>query len=173
MVQFIIHHSNEGYIYLSQFYNTNMQTRKLEALMEIIIAHLKSDDEREGSLFMAESSRYSTYVIESQEYSTSSLKSLQEEFEGIRIIYYCYGGIIITIGLHDYDSIYVAKNFIENWVLLLRRLYKTNSLTNIYERIEEVLVHLDKLLPSGNLTLMNQSYLDYLKTEAGNLLKAL
>ena len=76
MVKFFIHHNLEGdIIYLSQFYQTNMQTRKMEALMEILTAHLKSDIEREGQVAMADTMRFSTYSIESQEYSMSSLKS--------------------------------------------------------------------------------------------------
>ena len=173
MVKFFIHHNLEGdVIYLSQFYQTNMQTRKMEALMEILTAHLKSDNEREGQVMMADTMRFSTYAIESQEYSMSSLKSLQAEFEGIQIIYCEVGGIIITMGLDDYESLFVAQNFIQNWVAILKRMYKTNTLTNVYDRLEDLLVHLDKLLPMGNLTLLNQSYLDFLKNDAINLIKA-
>ncbi|EKE42903.1 hypothetical protein ENUP19_0151G0022 [Entamoeba nuttalli] len=173
MVKFLIHHNIEGnIIYLSQFYQTNIQARKLEALMEIITAHLKSDIEREGSV-SGDSMRFSTYCIESQEYSNSSLKSLQEEFEGIQIIYCEVGGIIITLGLHDYDSVFASQNFLNNWVLILRKLYKTNTLSNIYERMDELLAHLDKFLPLGDMTLVNQSYLEYLKSEATNLTRAM
>ena len=172
MVQFLIHHNVEGStIYLSEFYQIQMQTRKLEALMEILTAHLKSDNDREGILIMADAMRFSTYYIESQEYSTSSLKALQEEFEGIRVIYCEVGGIVITMGLHEHDSLFVAQNFIQNWVMILKRMFKTNTLTNIYDRLDELLVHLDRLLPMGNLTLINQSYLEYLKTEATALIK--
>ena len=173
MVRFIIHHNFEGnVVYLSQFYQTSMQSRKMEALMEIITAHLKTDTEREGQIMMADQMRFSTYSIESQEYSVSSLKPLQEEFEGIQIIYCEVGSIVITIGLHDFESLFVAQNFIQNWVMILRRMYKTNTLTNIYERLDELIVHLDKLLPMGNLTLINNSYLESLKTDAANIMKA-
>ena len=174
MVKFFIHHNLEGdVIYLSQFYQTNMQTRKMEALMEILTAHLKSDIEREGQVVMADTMRFSTYSIESQEYSMSSLKSLQGEFEGIQIIYCEVGGIVITMGLDDVESLFVAQNFIQNWVAILKRMFKTNTLTNIYDRLEELIVHLDKLLPMGNLTLINQSYLDFLKNDAVNLIKTI
>lgn len=174
MVRFLIHHNVEGnMIYFSQFYQTSMQSRKMEALMEIITAHLKVDNEREGAVVMMDTIRFSTYSIESQEYSMSSLKPLQEEFEGIQIIYCEVGGIVITLGLHDYDSLFVAQNFLQNWIMLIRTLYKTRTFTNIYERPDELIVHLDKLLPMGNLSLINHSYLEYLKSEAANLIKAI
>ncbi|ELP89305.1 hypothetical protein EIN_472210, partial [Entamoeba invadens IP1] len=120
MVKFIIHHNVEGTtIYFSQFYQTNIQSRKLEALMEIITAHLKTDQEREGPS-PSDILRFSTYTIESQEYSVSSLKPLQEEFEGVQILYCEVGGIVITLGLHENDSVFVAQNFVTNWVSALK-----------------------------------------------------
>ncbi|ELP86077.1 hypothetical protein EIN_327240 [Entamoeba invadens IP1] len=173
MVKFIIHHNVEGTtIYFSQFYQTNIQSRKLEALMEIITAHLKTDQEREGPS-PSDILRFSTYTIESQEYSVSSLKPLQEEFEGVQILYCEVGGIVITLGLHENDSVFVAQNFVTNWVSALKKLYKTNLLNNIYDKTDELLAYLDKLLPLGNLLLINQSYIEYLKTEATNLTRAM
>ncbi|KAL7716914.1 Uncharacterized protein QTN25_005511 [Entamoeba marina] len=171
MVVFIIHHTLES-ILLSQFYKMNIQARKLEALMEVLNAHIKSDNEREGAC-APDSQRFQTFTIESQEYSTSSLKSLQEEFEGIQVIYCEVGGIIISIGLSEYESVFVAQQFIVNWVTSLRRNFKTNLLNNIYDRLDEVLVHLDKYLPMGNLLLTNPSYSEYLKSEATSLTRAM
>ena len=108
MVKFFIHHNLEGdVIYLSQFYQTNMQTRKMEALMEILTAHLKSDNEREGQVMMADTMRFSTYAIESQEYSMSSLKSLQGEFEGIQIGKR-FGKIIIILKFMNLCEVFVV-----------------------------------------------------------------
>lgn len=173
MVRFLIHHSVDGKtVYFSQFYQMNIQARKLEALMEIITGHVKMDVEREGTA-PPEGCRYSTYVIESQEYSTSSLKTLQEEFEGIQIVYCEVGGIVISLGLHDSDSVILAKSFINSWVYTLKKIYKTTSFTNIYDRVDELLAYLDKMLPLGELLITNQSYREYLSNEASALTRSM